>query len=246
MSVDTAEYKVGTEVAKQEPQKDPSLLNSRALARSAWIPDHLKGKTLEDTIATCYSLVKLAEQWGMSPTMVASETYSVRGKLGFQGKLYAAIANAHGGIRGGLRAIYHGKADSMVCVVFGATTDLTDQDKEHLKKYLKVADPDAATDLELSGVRAVRIVLGSVKTDQFLWTKDPEQKLWYTGCTKWCRRFIPDLVLGVISVDDLERMQYEQQFVANESDSVVTRAQRLENRLDDLLSNQPAELIANQ
>lgn len=240
MSVDTVDYKVSTEIAKTDAAKDTTLLNSRALARSAWIPDHLKGKTIDDTIATCYSLVKLSEKWGMSPTMVASETYSVRGKLGFQGKLYAAIANAHGGIRGGLRAIYHGKGEAMVCVVFGATTDLTDQDKENLKKYLKVADPEAATDLELSGVRAVRIVLGSVKTDQLLWTRDPEQKLWYTGCTKWCRRFIPDLVLGVVSVDDLESMQYEPQISTSETQP-ATRAARIENRLEEML-NEKGEL----
>lgn len=188
-----------------------------ALSKSSWIPKHLVGKTNEETVATCVGLAQMAEKWNMSTQMVAGETYSVHGRIGFQGKLYAALANAHGGLVGGLRAIYSGSGDNRAAVIFGGDHELTSEDKQALKKYVKTGDADAATDLELSGVRCVRIVVSNVKTDNAMWKNDPEQKLYYTGATKWCRRFMSELVLGAISVEDIERQQYED-FGGNKAD----------------------------
>ena len=197
-----------SEVDPEKARYDLSVREAMALAKSSWTPAHLIGKTEAETQATCVGVVVMSRKWGFSPSMVAGETYSVKGKLGFQGKLYAAVANAHGGLSGGLRAIYHGIGDKMACVVFGSTGTLNDVDKDALRKLLKANDPDAATELELNGVKAIRVTVGQCKTDQKMWTNDPEQKLYYTGSTKWCRRFIPDLVLGAVSVEDIERINY--------------------------------------
>jgi hypothetical protein len=180
-----------------------------ALSKSSWIPKHLIGKTPEETVATCVGLAQMADKWNMSTQMVAGETYSVHGRIGFQGKLYAALANAHGELCGGLRAIYSGNGDNKAAVIFGSDHELSDSDKELLKRYVKNGDADAATDLELNGVRCVRLVVGNVKTDNAMWKNDPEQKLYYSGCTKWCRRFMAELVLGAISVEDIERQTFE-------------------------------------
>lgn len=196
----------------EERKADFELIQRQAVAlsKSTWIPKHLIGKTSEETVATCVGLAQMADKWNMSPQMVAGETYSVHGKIGFQGKLYAALANAHGGLVGGLRAIYSGKGDNMAAVVFGSDHQLTQEDRELLKRYVKTGEAELATDLELCGVRSVRLQIANVKTDQQMWTRDPEQKLFYTGATKWCRRFMPDLVLGAISVEDIERIEFEE------------------------------------
>ena len=210
----SAELKATTTLyhPESEERKADFELHQRqatALAKSTWIPKHLVGRTNDETVATCVGLAQMADKWQMSPQMVAGETYSVHGKIGFQGKLYAALANAHGGLQGGLRAIYAGKGDQMAGVIFGSDHELTQEEREQLKKLVKTGDADAATELELSGVKAVRLVVGAVKTDQVMWLRDPEQKLFYSGSTKWCRRFLPDLVLGVISVEDIEKIEYE-------------------------------------
>lgn len=188
-----------------------------ALSRSTWTPKHLIGRSEQETIATCIGLVTMAKKWKMSAQMVAGETYSVHGKIGFQGKLYSALANAHGGLVGGLRIIYSGKGDGLAGVVFGADHELTDDDKANLKKLVKDGCSDAATDLELNNVKAIRVLVSQCKTDQAMWKNDPEQKLFYTGSTKWCRKFMPDLVLGAISVEDQERIEYVESGLADEN-----------------------------
>lgn len=196
---------------KSDEDKAQFELNSReamALADSSWTPKHLISRDPKETIATCIGLVTMAKKWNMSAQMVAGETYSVHGKIGFQGKLYAALANAHAQLVGGLRIIYSGKGDTLAAVVFGSDHMLTDEDKANLKQFVKDGSSDAATELELSNVKAIRLLLAQCKTDQAMWKNDPEQKLFYTGATKWCRKFMPDLVLGAISVEDYERMEY--------------------------------------
>lgn len=214
--VPSAATPVGTSVvlsAEAELQKTNWELAQReatALAKSSWTPKHLVGRTDQETVATCIGLVSMAQKWNMSAQMVAGETYSVHGKIGFQGKLYAALAQAHGGLIDGLQVIYDGAGDKMAAVVYGSDHRLTEADKQLLRDYVRTGKAEAATDLQLNGVKAIRIVVGQVKTDQKMWTSDPEQKLFYTGATKWCRRFLPDLVLGAVSVEDIERIEFVQ------------------------------------
>lgn len=217
-------------------QYDLAKSEATALAMSTWTPKHLVGRDKNETIATCLGLVTMAKKWNMSPSMVAGETYSVHGKIGFQGKLYAALANAHGGLVGGLRTIYSGKGESLAAVIFGADHPLTDEEKELLKKLVRTGDSDAATDLELNNVKAIRVLLAQCKTDQAMWKADPEQKLFYTGSTKWCRKFMPDLVLGAISVEDLERIEY----VTRPDNVDESRTEALSNRISGLIGEAKA------
>lgn len=218
---------------------DEIVRESKALACSIWTPAHLKSKDQNETIATCTALVVMARKWNMAAGMVAGETYSVHGKVGFQGKLYAALANAFGGLNGGLRVIYHGAGESLAAVVFGVTSgcEFSQTDRENVKKLVKSDDSEAATDLELSGVKAIRVPLSAVKTDNKMWSTDPKQKLFYTGSTKWCRRFMPDLVLGAVSVEDIDRMEYEERVRVMQTES-GNRTERLEAKISGMLTQQ--------
>lgn len=182
-----------------------------AMMRSTWVPEHLRSKNGNDaeTVATCVGIVQMSRKWRMNPQQVAAATYPVKGKIGYEGKLYAALANAHGNLNGGLRIIFSGNGEGMAAVVFGSNRELTKDDHKLLIKFVKTGDSDAATELELVGVRCVRLSVEECNTGQQMWKKDPQQKLFYTGSTKWCRRYVPDLVMGVVSVEDLERMDWE-------------------------------------
>jgi hypothetical protein len=210
-----------------------------ALAKSSWTPKHLIGRNDQETIATCIGVVTMAEKWRMSAQMVAGETYSVHGKVGFQGKLYAALAVAHGGLVDGLQVIYDGSGDKMAAVVYGSSHKLTEADKQLLRDYVSTGKAATATDLQLSGVKAIRLVLGQVKSDNKMWVSDPEQKLFYSGATKWCRRFMPDLVLGAVSVEDLERIEYsDRQPVSGQP-----RTEVLADRLAGMIEDSEPELV---
>ena len=39
-----------------------------------------------------------------------------------------------------------------------------------------------------------------------MWTKDPRQKLIYSGVIKWARAHAPELILGVATDDDIDRI----------------------------------------
>jgi len=48
----------------------------------------------------------------------------------------------------------------------------------------------------------VKVSVGQAKNDNQMWKKDPEQKLAYTGATKWARRWCPEILLGILIDDD--------------------------------------------
>lgn len=166
------------------------MMIAQTMATAALIPEHLlgrkKGGTLEyftaDEIrANCFLIVNQAFRWGMDPFAVMPETYVVGGKLGYQGKLVAAVVNGLANLEERLTYKFDGQpgSDDYTITVSG--------------KIRGESEP-----------RTVSVRVGSVKTDNSMWKKDPEQKLVYTGATKWARRHCPEIILGILTDDDLD------------------------------------------
>lgn len=152
------------------------------MASASLMPEHLKGKSKEETVGNCFLVVDQSIRWGMDPFAVASETYAIRGKLGFQGKLVAAVVNSRAGLSNRLSYLFSGKGDDLTVTVSGKF------DGEHAP-------------------RTITLSVGQAKTDNKMWKVDPEQKLVYSGATKWARRHCPEVLLGVLTEDDLERIR---------------------------------------
>lgn len=158
-----------------------------ALASSAFLPLHLRDKEEPSrTAANCFRVVNQALLWGMDPFGVADETYAVSGRIGYQGKLVAAVVNSRAGLRGRLSATYEGTGD-------GRTVTITGQFKNE----------ETPRDITLSVAQA--------KTSNTMWTKDPDQKLYYSAVVKWARRHCPEVVLGVLTDDDVDRIAESKQ-----------------------------------
>jgi hypothetical protein len=187
-----------------------------AMAKASLIPEHLthtgkgpnkKELPLEMIIGNCFMIVNQAIRWGMDPFALPAETYVVGNKLGFQGKLVAAVINARANLHVPLAVIYtSGRGDDLAAVLFGSREPIPKEAWPLLKKYAKDEDGEAYTDLMALGVLCIRISVGQAKTDNQMWHKDPQQKLFYSGATKWSRRHAPEIILGVLTDDDLERM----------------------------------------
>lgn len=151
-------------------QRVAKLMSSASLA-----PAHLRG---EGKLGDCFLVAAQAFRWRMDPFSVAQHTYVLSGKLGYEGKLIAAVVNASGKLQSSLDYRYSGAGDQRSVTVSG--------------KLIGDAEP--------------REVVGSVggwKTSNEQWKKNPDQMLAYRGAREWARRYMPEAVLGVQAEDDL-------------------------------------------
>lgn len=159
-----------------------------AMASASLLPKHLDGNSSDPKIrvmqaqANCLRIVNQAVRWGFDPFAIMDETYVVSGKLGYQGKLVAAVVNARAGLKKRLSYAFAGKkgTDDFQVTVTGT---FEDEDEP----------------------RSITLTVGQAKTNNDMWKKDPEQKLCYSGATKWARRWCPEIMLGVAIDDDLDR-----------------------------------------
>lgn len=200
-------------------QRIATLMSSASL-----IPEHLKLSksgplTPQQVMGNCFLIVNQAIRWGLDPFAVAPETYVVGGKLGFQGKLIAALVNARAGLADRLNYTFAGRGDDLTITVAGR---FEDEDQP----------------------RTITLRVGDAKTQNQMWTKDPEQKLVYSGATKWARRHCPEIILGVLTDDDLERMQEQTRVVEAR---VVGDSRAASSDLNERLSrsDQLARLLAD-
>lgn len=163
---------------------------ANAMAQAALIPDHLVGVkrggqfqpySQTQIVGNCFLVVNQSLRWGIDPFSAMAETYAVGGKLGFQGKLVAALINARAGLKKRLNYAFKGTGDDLTVTVSG-TFEGEDEP------------------------RTVTLSVAQGKTDNQMWKKDPEQKLIYSGATKWARRHCPEIMLGVLTDDDLDRI----------------------------------------
>jgi hypothetical protein len=137
------------------------------------------------TIANCILVVDQALRWGMNPFATMGETFEVGGKLANQGKLVAAVINARAELQERLRYEFAGEGDEREVTVIGT--------------------------FKGEGVpRTVTLKVRDAKTDNQMWRKDPDQKLIYSGVLKWGRRHCPEVILGVVTDDDYERIVMEE------------------------------------
>jgi hypothetical protein len=164
---------------------------AEAMSRASLIPQHLKGGTKEETAANCFLVVNQALRWHMDPFLIAPETYAIQGKLGYQGKLVAAVINTRAGLAEKLRYEFSGEkgTDGFTVTVSG--------------RFEGEAEP-----------RTVSVSVGQAKTQNQMWTKDPEQKLVYTGSIRWARRHKPEIIMGVVTDEDLDAIK-EQAMIDN-------------------------------
>ena len=220
-------------LADATPEWRQVLREAEKLAAASLTPVHLKvlpsdlknvpeenrrRAAWEQTIANCLLVANQARRWNADIFAVAAETYVVGNKLGYQGKLIAAIVNARGDLAEPLHVLYStGKADAFAAVVYGKRDgEIPKEAFPLLEAYADREDRDALRKLAPLGVLAIRVSVGQARTRNEVWNKDPEQKLWYTGATKWARRHAPELMLGVLSNDDLDRMREEETHAGHE------------------------------
>jgi hypothetical protein len=157
------------------------------MAHSMLVPEHLRGK-----VADCFLVCSQAIRWGMDPFAAAQHIYIVHGKVGWEGKIVAAIINSKLPKGGKLRYEYSGPEDmpDREVVVYGT----------------------------LPGEKEPRTVKGTIKkwaTKNEQWTSG-DQMLAYRGAREWARRHMPEAVLGVYSDDEVRDIAVKEKDTATD------------------------------
>lgn len=212
---------------------------ARMLSHQSFTPAHLKGTNQDQTVANCFRVVNQAIRWGFDPFAVADETYVVHGRMGYQGKLVAAVLNTRASLPGRLRPLYNTKKGTdFAVVVYSGQEPLSEQAKTALIEYADSGATQALQRLTLSGVLAVRLTVGQGMTKNEMWIKDPEQKLWYSGAIKFARRHCPEVIQGVLTDDDMDRI--------GESTAPNTQAEQVAEMLGKPNKNSKKEKTAEK
>jgi hypothetical protein len=175
------------------------------MASSNLVPEHLnkvmkvKGEDIQlspkEAVANCFLVTNQAIRWRMDPFAVAQHTFVTKGKVGYEGKMIAAVINTHPGIEQRLSYSYSGSGKDRKVVVSA--------------KRKGDAEP--------------RTVEGCVKDWETTGSGSPwgnarqhDQMLSYRGAREWARRWLPEAVLGVWGDDELEMFENTERTVAGE------------------------------
>jgi hypothetical protein len=148
---------------------------AKMMAASSLVPEYLRGKE-----ADCALIAAQAFRWRMDPFAAAAHSFALRGKLGYEGKLVAALVNSHPKIQGNLDYEYAGTRGTP-------------------ERTVRVIG-------RLKGEAKDRTVEGSAKewaTDNEQWKKGQDQMLSYRGAREWARRHMPEVLLGIQSDDEI-------------------------------------------
>ena len=160
---------------------------AKLLATSGAVPKHLQGN-----ISDCAIVAAQAFRWKMDVFAVASSVYVLSGKLGYEGKLIAAVVNASPKLDKKLNYEYSGSGKQRKVIVFGT---LKNEDEP-------------------------RTIEGTVEqwmTPNKQWQTMPDQMLAYRGAREWARRHMPETLLGVHAEEELPEVVKGEQVVVSAS-----------------------------
>lgn len=189
-----------SDVSVWDPDKFSHMTRvAQMMAHAGVLPKHLRGTSTnpevkaKETLANCFLVVSWAARMGLDPWGVAAESYVVYGNLGWQGKLVTAVINSRAGLKRNLEFSFNHPE--------GRPPKNLDDLEVCVSGHLQGEETP----------RTINVRLGDVKTDNDVWRTMPYQKLCYTGSIWWARRHTPEITLGVLTDDDLERIAAKEQ-----------------------------------
>jgi hypothetical protein len=185
---------------------------AKMMASSSLVPTHLNsvrkvdGKEVAiepaEAVANCFLVTNQAIRWRMDPFAVAQHTFVTSGKVGYEGKLVAAVINTRPEIEKRLSYTYEGSGQ----------------------------DRKVTVTATLKGDGQPRTVEGKVKDWATTRSGSPwsnsnqhDQMLAYRGAREWARRWLPEAVLGVWGDDEIEHFEATERTLAGEQQPQPTQ-----------------------
>jgi hypothetical protein len=166
---------------------------AKVMANSNLVPEHLNRTvksggqvTLlspEEALANCFLVVNQSVRWKCDPFAVAQHVFVTKGRVGYEGKLVAAVVNSHPNLAERLSYEFHGTPGT--------------------------PDRKVVVSGRVKGDTQARTVEGTVKqwaTANDSWKNIPDQMLTYRGAREWARRWMPEAVLGVYADEEIQQV----------------------------------------
>jgi len=145
------------------------------MSRSLFMPKHLRERE-----ADCLAVVHIAVRLGLDPWMLANKTYFVNDRMAFEAQAINGMVNTSNMLNGRLRVGWGVDGRDLFCRVVG---------------FIK-GDPTPKE-------RVVRLSRIRVRNSP-LWSSDPEQQLGYYTTRAWARLYLPEVLMGIYSRDEVE------------------------------------------
>lgn len=159
------------------------------MAQSTITPKHLRFDSrterelsIQEKAANCFRIVNQALRWNMDPFAVMDKTYFVDGRLAYEGQLVASVIQTSGVLQGRLQHKFDGQGDGLRVTISGTLKGESEP-------------------------RTVELTVKQGRTKNAMWDKNPSQKLIYSATLLWARRHCPEVILGVMTDDDLDVIQ---------------------------------------
>lgn len=150
---------------------------AKVLALSAQaVPPHCRGNP-----GICLGIVLAAAELNLSPTALANKTYVVNDRLAYESQAIHAIVERRAPLARRLRCRYLGEGESRQCEVTGWLVG-EEEPFVYLSPKLKDIKPKNSP----------------------LWSTKPDVQLWYNASRDWARMFVPDVILGMYTADELD------------------------------------------
>lgn len=138
----------------------------------------------------CLAISMQSFRWGMDPFAVANKAYLVKNKAGeeqvaYEAQLVHAVVNARAPLKGRLRTKYDGAGPTRRCIVTGTLKGETETSVYESPEFAKI------------GVK-----------NSPLWAGDPDQQLHYYSTRAWARRFVPEVLLGIYTPEEIDAQEH--------------------------------------
>lgn len=150
---------------------------AKVLALSAQaVPPHCRGNP-----GICLGIVLAAAELNLSPTALANKTYVVNDRLAYESQAIHAIVERRAPLSRRLRCRYLGEGDTRQCEVTGW--------------LVGEEEPFVYTSPRLRDI---------TPKNSPLWKTKPDLQLWYNATRDWARMYVPDVILGMYTADELD------------------------------------------
>lgn len=126
----------------------------------------------------CLAVTLQAIGWRMDPVAVMNKSYVVNDRIGFESQLVHAVVERRAPLKKRLDCAFDGEGPERTCKVTGVFSD------GEVRTY---ESPP----------------LRKAKKKSPLWDDDPDQQLFYFATRAWARRWVPDVLMGIYTRDEL-------------------------------------------